>query len=61
LRARGQAVPSDLVLDATADAIARNREKLSVAYLARVLAELGWGTAKLLSRFTTVTDRLRRS
>ncbi len=53
LRERGLAVPSDLVLDATADAIARNREKFSVAYSARVLAELGRDFGKLLSRFGT--------
>ncbi len=53
LRARSLTVPSDLVLDATADAIARNREKFSVVYSARVLAELGWDFGKLLSRFST--------
>jgi hypothetical protein len=53
LRARGLAVPSDLVLDAAADAIARNREKFSVSYSARVLAGLGRDFAKLLSRFGT--------
>jgi hypothetical protein len=53
LRARGLTVPSDLVLDATADAISRNREKFSVAYSARVLAELGRDFGKLLSRFGT--------
>lgn len=39
LRARGLTVPSDLVLDATADAIARNREEFSAVYSVRVLAE----------------------
>ena len=53
LRARGVAVPSDLVLDAAADAIARDREKFSVAYSARVLAGLGRDFVKLLSRFGT--------
>jgi hypothetical protein len=53
LRARGLSAPSDLVLDATADAIARNREKFSVAYSARVLGELGRGFGKLFSRFGT--------
>lgn len=50
LRARGLALPSDLVLDATADAIARNREKFSVVYSARVLAELSRDFKKLFSR-----------
>ena len=50
LRARGLSLPSDLVLDATADAIARNREKFSVIYSARVLAELGRDFRKLFSR-----------
>ena len=49
LRARGLTVPSGLVLDATADAIARNREKLSAAYSARIVAELGRDLWKLLS------------
>jgi hypothetical protein len=53
LRRRGLAVPSDLVLDATADAIARNRAKFSVVYSARVLAELGRDFGKLFSRFGT--------
>jgi hypothetical protein len=53
LRTRGLTVPSDLVLDATADAIVRNREKFSVAYSARVLAELGRDFGKLFSRFGT--------
>lgn len=53
LDARGLSIPSDLVLDATADAIARNREKFSVAYSARVLAELGRDFGALLSRFGT--------
>ena len=51
LHARGLTVPSDLVLDAYADAIARNREKLSVVYSVRVLAELGRDFTKVLSRF----------
>jgi len=53
LRARGLEVPSDLMLDATADAIARNREKVSVIYSARLLAELGRDLGRLLSRFST--------
>jgi hypothetical protein len=53
LRVRGLTVPSDLVLDATADAIARNREKFSAVYSARVLAEVGREFGKLLSRFST--------
>lgn len=51
LRARGLTVPSDLVLDATADAIARNRDKFTVVYSARVLAELSRDLRKLLSEF----------
>jgi hypothetical protein len=51
LRARGLTVPSDLVLDATADAIARNRDKFTLVYSARVLAELGRDLRKLLSDF----------
>ena len=50
LRARGLTVPSGLVLDATADAIARNRERFSAVYSARLAAELGRGLWKLLSR-----------
>jgi hypothetical protein len=53
LRARGLTLPSGLVLDATADAIARNREKFSAAYSARVAAELGRDLWKLLSRPST--------
>lgn len=41
LHARGLAIPSDLVLDANVDAIARGRDKFSPAYSVRVLAELG--------------------
>ena len=52
LQARGLTVPSDLVLDATADAIARNRDKFTLAYSARVLAELGRDLRKLLSDFS---------
>lgn len=51
LRGRGLTIPSDLVLDAYADAIARNREKFSVVYSVRVLAELGRDFRKILSRF----------
>jgi hypothetical protein len=51
LHARGLTIPSHLVLDAYADAIARNREKLSVVYSVRVLAELGRDFKKVLSRF----------
>jgi hypothetical protein len=50
LRARGLTAPSGLVLDATADAIARNRERFSAAYSARIVAELGRDLWKLLSR-----------
>jgi hypothetical protein len=41
LRARGHPLPADLVLDACADAIARDRQKMSLTYAARVMAELG--------------------
>jgi len=41
LRARGLTVPSELMLDATADAIARNSDRFSVVYRARLLAEQG--------------------
>ena len=47
-QARGLTIPSDLVLDAYADAIARDRGKFSVAYSARVLAELGRDFRKLI-------------
>jgi hypothetical protein len=50
LRARGLTVPSGLVLDATADAIARNREKFSMAYSARLVAEAGRNLWKLRQR-----------
>jgi hypothetical protein len=50
LRARALTVPSALVLDATADAIARNREKFSVAYSARLVAESGRNLWKLRQR-----------
>lgn len=50
LRARGITIPSDLVLDATADAVARNRDKFSVTYSVRVLAEMGRDFRKLFSR-----------
>jgi hypothetical protein len=49
LHARGLTEPSGLVLDATADAIARNRDKFTVLYSARVLAELGRELRKLFS------------
>jgi hypothetical protein len=51
LRARGLSVPSDLELEAIADAIARGRENVSVAYSARLLAQLGREFGKLLSKF----------
>jgi hypothetical protein len=51
LRARGLTVPSDIVLDATADAIAGNRDKFSMIYSVRVLAELGRDLRKLVSGF----------
>lgn len=41
LRARGYPLPSDLVLDACADAAARGRQKMSPTYAVRVVAELG--------------------
>ena len=47
-RARGLTIPSDLVLDAYADAIARDRDKFSVVYSARILAELGRDFRKLI-------------
>jgi hypothetical protein len=50
LRARGLTVPSALMLDATADAIARNREKFSVAYSARLVAEAGRDLWRLRQR-----------
>lgn len=50
LRARGVPMPSDLVLDAYADAIARNRSKFTVSYAARVLAELGKDLAEIRKR-----------
>ena len=53
LRARGLTVPSGLVLDARADAIARNRDKFSAADSARVVAELGRDLWKLLSHPST--------
>ena len=49
LRARGLAIPFDLLLEAHADAIARNRDKFSLAYSVRVLAEMGRDVRKLLS------------
>jgi hypothetical protein len=49
LRARGLTIPSDLVLDAIADAVARNRDKFTVAYSMRVLAEIGRDFRKLFS------------
>jgi hypothetical protein len=51
LRARGLIVPSDLVLDAVADAIARNRDNISAVYTARVLAEMGRDFREALSPF----------
>jgi hypothetical protein len=50
LRARGLTVPSGLVLDATADAIARNREKFSMVYSARLVAKAGRDLWKLRQR-----------
>jgi hypothetical protein len=47
--ARGLTIPSDLVLDAYADAIARNRDKFSVLYSVRVLAEMGRDFRRLFS------------
>ncbi len=49
LRARGLPVPSDLMLDATADAIARNSDGFSLVYTARLLAEMGRDFRKLFS------------
>jgi hypothetical protein len=50
LRARSLTIPSDLVLDATADAVARDRDKFSVACSVRVLAEMGRDFRRLFSR-----------
>lgn len=50
LRVRGLTVPSGLVLDATADAIARNREKFSMVYSARLVAEAGRNLWKVRQR-----------
>jgi hypothetical protein len=41
LRSRGLPPPSGLLLDAHADTIARNRQKMSLIFAARVLAEMG--------------------
>jgi hypothetical protein len=41
LRSRGLPLPSDLLLDAYSDMIARNRQKMSLRFAARVLAEMG--------------------
>ena len=49
LRAQGLAIPSDILLEAHADAIARNRDKFSPAYSVRLLAEMGRDVRKLLS------------
>ncbi len=51
LRARGLIVPAGVVLDATADAIADNRDKFSMIYSVRVLAGLGRDFRKLVSGF----------
>jgi hypothetical protein len=56
LHARGLTIPSDLVLDAYADAIARNRDKFSVVYSARVLAEMGRDFRKLFSHFCSMVS-----
>jgi hypothetical protein len=58
--ARGLTVPSDLVLDATADALAQDRERSSVVYSARVLAELG-ETSGNCFRASAHVERLHRS
>jgi hypothetical protein len=50
-RARGLTIPSDLALDAYADAIARDRDKFTAVYSVRVLAELGRDFGKLVWRF----------
>ena len=55
-QARGLPIPSDLVLDAYADAIARDRGKFSVAYSARVLAEMGRDFGKLISHFWSMVS-----
>jgi hypothetical protein len=49
LRARGLRVPSDLMLDATADAIARNSDGFSLVYKVRLLAEAGQQLRNLFS------------
>jgi hypothetical protein len=41
LRSRGLPLPSGLLLDAYSDMIARNRQKMSLRFAARVLAEIG--------------------
>ena len=50
LRARGVPMPSDLLLDAYADAIARNRPKMTVRFAVRVLTEMGKEFAELRKR-----------
>jgi hypothetical protein len=50
LQARGLTIPPDLVLDAYADAMARNSDKISAVYSVRVLAEMGRDAGKLLWR-----------
>jgi hypothetical protein len=50
LRARGAPMPSDLQLDAYADAIARNRPKMTVRFAVRVLTEMGKELVELRKR-----------
>jgi hypothetical protein len=52
LRARSLTVPSGPLLDAAADAIARNREKISAVHSGRLLAEIGRELWKTFSPFT---------
>jgi hypothetical protein len=48
LQARGLTIPPDLMLDAYADAMARNSDKISAVYSVRLLAEMGRDAGKLL-------------
>jgi hypothetical protein len=47
LRSRGLELPSGLLLDAYSDMIARNRQKMSLRFAARVLAEIGKDLSQL--------------
>jgi hypothetical protein len=41
LRSRGLPLPADVLLDAHSDIIARDRQKMSLSFAARVLAQMG--------------------